>query len=302
MKKLNLLLSLVAALSLSSSFAGETQSYSTTSTAPARETALDLIRLDSSYVFESELGNRFGDNDDQDVLQTGIEYSHRFLLAGHFYLRLGLAYDRFDFSNTDAPVPVHLQSMAGVVGLEYLVGNDVGAFLYLRPGFYTEEHIGSSSFDMPITLGRIFVLQQDRLFLVVGATGAGLRGEYPVLPIGGLIWKPSNRLAFYIVPPEPRVTYSVNKKLDVYAGAQLVGSSFRTDRDRNILPRKLSNAQVDYTEYRAGLGIDYHCGETMSLNVGGGYAFQRRFNFERAGEDFKSDPAPYVRVALRADF
>jgi hypothetical protein len=38
------------------------------------------------------------------------------------------------------------------------------------------------------------------------------------------------------------------------------------------------------------------------VNVGGGYAFQRRFDFERADEEFESDPAPYVRVGLKAEF
>ncbi|CAN5487663.1 hypothetical protein BH18VER1_BH18VER1_09790 [soil metagenome] len=265
------------------------------------EPALDLIRLGSSYVFESTLenGSEYGD---QDALQSVIEYSHRFRISGNIYARAGLSYERFDFGNTAAPVPVHLQSMAAIVGFDYMQGNDVGAFIQLRPGFYTEEHLGIASFDIPITLGRVFVLQEDRLFLFVGATAAFLRGEYPVLPILGVVWRPNERWNVYGVLPEPRVVYSASKSLDLWVGGQLVGSSFRTDHDDNIRPRKLSGTQVDYTEYRAGLGVDMHCGSAVALGVSGGYVFQRRFNFERAGEDFEADPAPYVRIALKADF
>ncbi|MDQ6654671.1 MAG: DUF6268 family outer membrane beta-barrel protein [Verrucomicrobiota bacterium] len=304
MRKLSALAFLAAVTSLTAVRAGETQSYSdTTSVASSHgETALDLFRLDTSYVFESRLDNRFGLASDQGAFHSSIEYSHRFLLTGRFYFRAGIGYDRFDFGGTQAPVPVHLQAMSALLGLEYMVGNDVGAFLYLRPGYYTEDHIGSSSFDVPVTAGRVFVLQPDKLYFVLGATGAGLRGEFPILPFAGLIWKPSEQWNFQLVPPEPRVTYSPNKKLDLYAAAELVGASFRTDRDANILPRKLSNAQVDYTEYRAGVGLQYHCGPRTSFSVSGGYAFQRRFNFDRANVDFTADPAPYVRAAFRAEF
>ncbi len=304
MNKLARLLLVLVATSLSVAVAQDAahkQMVQTSTVAEVERTPTEIFRLDGSYVFESDLHND-GNFGPQDALQTGIEYSHRFLLGGRIYLRAGLAYNRFDFGESVAPVPDQLFSIAGILGLEYLVGRDVGAFLQFRPGYYTEDHIGASSFDVPITAGRVFILQPDRLYLFIGANAAFLRGEYPVLPLAGVVWKPSEQWNVYAVVPEPRITYSPNKKLDFWIGGQLVGGSFRTDRDNNIVPRKLSNAQVDYSEYRAGLGIEYHPREEFSILVGGGYAFQRRINFERAGEQWKADGAPYVRVALQAEF
>ncbi len=292
---------LLLTVAFSTSRAGEVLQSATSDRTTLDQPAIDIIRFENSYVFESSLedGGGYGD---QDALQTVLEYSHRFHLSGNLYVRAGLAYERFDFGNTSAPVPVHLQSMAAILGVDYMHGSDVGAFIQLRPGFYTEEHLGIASFDMPITLGRVFVLQEDRLYLFVGATAAFLRGEYPVLPIAGLVWRPNDRWNVYGVLPEPRIVYSPNKSVDLWLGGQLVGSSFRTDHHDNIEPRKLSGAQVDYTEYRAGLGVAMRCGSAVSLGVSGGYVFQRRFNFERAGEEFTADPAPYVRVALKGEF
>jgi hypothetical protein len=295
------LISSVALLAGVPAHAGEL-SQPTAAATESRETALDLFRLDSSYTFESTLENAFGPNDDQHSFYNSLEYSHRFLLSGRIFLRAGLGYERFDFNETTVPVPEYLQSTYGLVGLEYMVGNDVGAFLYLRPGFYTEDRFDISSFDIPVTLGRVFVLQPDRLYLVAGATGAGLRGQFPVLPIGGLIWKPADRWNVFLVPPEPRVSYAVNRKLDVFVNGQLIGGSFRTHRDTSLRPSRLRNAALDYTEYRAGAGLEYRCTPTVSVAVNGGYTFQRRFNFERAGEDFEADAAPFVRVAVKADF
>ncbi len=264
-------------------------------------TAVDLFRVDSSYVFESHLDNDGGFRD-QGVLQNAFEYSHRFLLSGKLYLRLGVAAERFDFSSTNAPVPNHLQSYAGIIGVDYMVGNDVGAFIQIRPGFYTENSFDEDSFDYPITLGRVFVLQPDKLYLFVGANAAFLRGEYPVLPLAGLVYKPSPQWNIYGVLPEPRVTYSPNKKIDFYAGGQLVGGSYRTDENNGIVPHKLSNAQVDYSEYRGSAGVEFHPTDAVSLNFGGGVAFLRRINFDRAGEEYDADPAPFVRFTFRAEF
>lgn len=299
MKK-SIAFTLLALLACSPLFAQE--AFKSVQSAPAAEekTATDLFRIDSSYVFKSDLDNH-GSFGDQGVLQNAFQYSHRFLLGGKLYLRAGIALERFDFTSTSAPVPNHLQSLAGLISLEYVVGNDIGAFIQVNPGFYTENTFDEDSFDYPITLGRVFILQPDHLYLFVGANAAFLRGEYPVLPLAGLVYK-SAPWNVYAVVPEPRVTYSPNKSLDLYLGGQLVGGSYRTDANDGILPHKLSNAQVDYSEYRGGVGVDFHPSDAISLNIGGGYSFLRRVNFDRAGEEYDADPAPYVRLTFRAEF
>ena len=264
-------------------------------------TPVDLFRVESSYVFESDFDDDI-DYGEQDALQSAIEYSHRFHLTGKFYLRAGFAYNRFDFGESTAPVPDQLFSIAGLVGIDYMVGKETGAFLHFRPGFYTEDDLDSASFDVPMTGGRVFVLQPDRLFVFVGATAAFLRGSFPVLPIAGIIWKPNEQWSFFGMLPEPRITYSPMKEINLFVGGQLVGGSFRTDRDDTIRPQRLSGAQVDYSEYRAGAGVEVRCADAVSLIASGGYAFRRSFDFERADREWKTDPAPYVRVALKAEF
>jgi hypothetical protein len=263
--------------------------------------ALDLFSFRTSYVFESDLKND-GNFGEQDVWQNQFEYSHRFLLTGNLYLRAGLAYERFDFGKTDAPVPDHLQSLAGVVGIDYMHGDDVGAFIQFRPGFYTENDFDSASFDVPTTLGRIFVLREDQLYLFLGARAALLSGRYPVIPLAGLIYRPNSTWTFDMVVPEPRVIYSPTKSFSVFVGGEFVGGSFRTDHDGTILPRKLDGAQIDYTDYRAGAGVIFSPCKAVMIDVAGGYAIERSIDFNRAGEDFKTDPAPYFRVSVKAEF
>jgi hypothetical protein len=263
--------------------------------------SLNIFELESSYVFESDLHRKVSYGD-QYAIQNSFSYAHRFLLSGHLYLHLGIAYDRFDFGTTAAPVPDHLQSVAAVIGVDYMHNNDVGAFFEVKPGFYTQDNFDSASFDAPITLGRIFVLQPDHLYLFVGANASFLRGRFPVIPLAGLIWEPNDKWKVVGMLPEPRVIYSPNDKFDFWAGGELNGGSFRTDRNNTIVPAKLNGAEVDYSEYRAGGGFIYSPCDNVSIDLGGGYAIRREFDFHRAGIRYKADGAPYLRLEFKAKF
>jgi hypothetical protein len=263
--------------------------------------SLDLFETESSYVFESDL-HRAGSFGDQYAIGNYFSYGHRILLNGHLYLRLGIDYSRFDLGKTGAPVPDHLQSVAGVIGVDYMHDNDVGAFLQVRPGFYTVNDFDSAAFDAPITLGRIFVLQPEKLYVFAGVNASFLRGRFPVIPLAGLIWLPNEQWKFMAILPEPRVIYSPCNKLDFWVGGQLTGGSFRTDRDDTIVPHKLSGAQVDYSDYRVGGGVIWSPSDAIMVDLGGGYSLQREFDFHRADMNYKTDDAPYLRLEFKAKF
>jgi hypothetical protein len=263
--------------------------------------SLNLIEMETSYVLGSDL-HRSGSFGDQDAIQNFFSYGHRIHLNGNLYLHLGIDYSRFDFSTTGAPVPDHLQSVAGVIGVDYMHNNDVGAFLQVKPGFYTEDDFDSASFDAPITLGRIFVLQPDRLYLFTGINAAFLRGRFPVIPLVGVIWMPDDKWKVLGILPEPRVIYSPNDKMDFWAGGELIGGSFRTDRNNTIVPAKLNGAEVDYSEYRVGGGFIYSPCNNVSIDLGGGYSIRREFDYHRADIRYKAEGAPYLRVEFKAKF
>jgi hypothetical protein len=261
---------------------------------------LDLFDIGLTYVFESDL-NHGGSFGKQDEIQSSFEYGHRVQLKGNLYLHLGVAYDRFDFGSTAAPVPNHLQSIAGVVGVDYMHGKDVGAFLEFRPGFYTQDDIGISSFDVPITFGRIFVVKEDKFYLFAGGYYSFLSG-YGFLPLPGVIWIINDDLRLMGVPPNPRLVYTPTKKIELWLGANFSGGSFRTDRNPDIRPSKLNGTQIDFTDYRAGIGVKYKMNPNVDLSLVGGCSFEREFHFARAGETYRTDPSPYVSLQMSAAF
>ncbi len=272
-----------------------------TTQASADGVPLDLLKIGSDYVFESDL-NHGGSFGKQAMIQNEFEYGHRIQVRGNFYLHLGLAYDRYDFGSTNAPVPNHLQDIAGVIGIDYMHGTDVGAFFQLRPGFYFQNDIGGSSFDIPITLGRIFVVKEKKFYVFAGAYAAFLRGGFPVLPLAGIIWIPNDQFRLMALLPEPKLIYSPTKKLNLWVGGELVGGSFRTDHNNDIRPKKLDGTQVDFADYRAGVGLTYKMSSNVSFDLGGGVSISRQFDFGRAGETYRTDPSPYVRLQMSAAF
>jgi hypothetical protein len=266
---------------------------------------LDIFEMESSYVLESDL-NHGGSFGKQDELQNHIYYAHRFQVTGNWYARAGLDYDRYDFGNTDAPVPVHLQSGAAVISVDYMHGDDIGAMLEFRPGFYTEEHIGLSSFDCPITLIRFWVVKPDTFYLLTGVNYSFLRGGSGVVPVAGFVWVPNKKFHLMAVPSEPRAIYCVNKQLDLYVGGEFQGGSFRTDHHDDFLgiPHvgKLSGAQVDFEDYRVGGGLVWSPNNLVDVDLGAGCSIERAFLFHRAGENYRTDPSPYLRIEVKARF
>lgn len=266
----------------------------------------DVFQLETGYVFQSDL-NHGGSYGKQDAVQNYIEWGHRIQLAGNLYLRAGFTYQRFDFGRTNAlPIPDHLQSAAILLGIDYMHGKDIGAFFQIKPGVYFEHDAGRDSFDVPITAGRIFVLRDDELYMFVGANVAFLRGGLPVVPLVGFIWTPNEQWHAMAMLPEPRVVYSPNNQWDIWAGGEIVGGSFKLDEHPDFanIPHvaKLSAAQVDYTEYRTGVGVIYSPVDNISFDLGGGMEIERAFLFHRAGENYRTDPAPFLRLQVKAKF
>jgi hypothetical protein len=118
----------------------------------------------------------------------------------------------------------------------------------------------------------------------------------------GVIWIQSEHLRLMALAPEPKLIYSPTKKLDLWIGGELVGGSFRTDGNDDIQPHKLSGTQVDFADYRVGVGLTYDISKQMTLDIGAGCSIEREFHFARAGETYRTDPSPYVRVQLTAAF
>ena len=285
---------------LTSAVAGTTFEVQPSPT-PADENSHDLFSYETTYTFDSDFKeSKLGHGDS---LYNDFSYDHRFLITGKWYLRLGVEYERRDFNGTDNGLPDKLQALYGHIAYEYVVKDFPGAGIELDPGVYFQEHINGDAFDIPTKVFVSFPLKKDKVFAVVGL-GWSLYQDPPVAPGGGIIWVINDKLRLQGVFPKPALIYEPNDDWQLKLIGELNYTSFRTDDVVSHTEQKLNlhDAVLQYSEYLAGTQIGYTGIKHLKLIAGAGATIERDFDFFRAHQSKRTDPAPYVRVSAELKF
>jgi hypothetical protein len=270
------------------------------SPAPADENSRDLFNYETTYTFNSDFKeSKLGDGDS---LYNDFSYDHRFLITGKWYFRAGVEYERYDFGGSDNGLPDHLQAASGHLALEYVVKDFPGISIELDPGVYFQDNVSSDAFDIPGKAYVTFPLKKDKIFAVV-ALGWGIYQDPPVAPGGGIIWLFSDTLRLQAVFPKPALVYTPNDDWEFRIMGELNYTSFRTD-DVLTTEQKLQlhNAIVQYSEDRAGVQIGYTGIKHAKLIAGAGVTVERNYDFFRAHQSKRVDPAPYVKIGAEVKF
>ena len=267
---------------------------------PSDENSRDLFSYETTYTFGSDFKeSKLGDGDS---LYNDFSYDHRFLITGKWYFRAGVEYERYDFGGSDNGLPDHLQAASAHLALEYVVKDYAGASIELDPGVYFQNNVTGDAFDIPCKIFVTFPLKKDKIFGVIGL-GGGIYQDPVVAPGGGIIWLITDKLRLQGVFPKPALIYQPNDDWDLRILGELNYTSFRTD-DVLTTERKLQlhNAIVQYSEDRAGVQVGYSGFKPFKIIAGGGVTVERNFDFFRANQSKRTDPAPYVRIAAEAKF
>jgi hypothetical protein len=286
---------------VSSATAGPATFQLQPSPTPADENSHDLFYYETTYTFQSDFKeSKLGHGDS---LYDDFSYDHRFLITGKWYFRAGVEYERYDFGGTDNGLPDHLQAASGHLALEYVVKDHAGAGIEIDPGVYFQDNATWDAVDIPGKAFVTFPLKKDKIFTVVGL-GWGLFQDPPVAPGGGIIWLLSDKLRLLGVFPKPALVYQPNHDWDLRIIGELNFTSFRTDDIVSPTEHKLNlhNAVVQYSEDRAGVQVAYLGFKPFKIIAGAGVTTERHFNFFRASQQKRTDPAPYLRIAAEAKF
>src|SRR6266481_2439117 len=107
----------------------------------------EIFNYETTYTGKSDYKDYRGKFGDGDSLYNDISYSHRFLITGNWYLRLGAEYERFDFGGTNNGLPDHLQTLHALLAYEYIVHDHAGAGIEIDPGPYWQNHIDGDAID-----------------------------------------------------------------------------------------------------------------------------------------------------------
>lgn len=324
MNRLHLALTIIFVSLGSAVFAGTGNLELQPAPSPAKDenkNSTEIFQYETTYTGDSDFhddNDKFGHSDS---LYNQFAYSHRFLITGNWYFRLGVEYERFDFGGDNGSnrllvpgchtcgivgsnngLPDHLQTIHALVAYEYIVHDHAGAGIELDPGPYFEDDMTGGSVDVPWKVWVSFPLKKDKIFGVIGAGGA-INSTPIIAPGGGLIWLFSDNFRLEGVFPKPALVYNLGDDWEFRVGANLFFESYRTD-DVFTPARKLREHDpiVQYSEERVGGMVTYSHFKPFDLTLDVGCTIKRDFDFFRVPVSAKTDPAPYVRFAVEAKF
>jgi len=266
---------------------------------PEEPVPLNVVATDESAVFASGFNHR--EIGRGSAFHSTFDFTRRIPLVGNWFLQAGVSEERFDFGGPDrGPLPGTLQAVNLPLGVSYIIQGHIGFLAQLRPGFYFEHEISRGAFDVPLEIGGYWPLIDEKLYAAWGLRATVMQ-HYIAFPTAGLIWIIDSEptLILHGILPEPRIEYTVNDKLAVWAGGELIGGTYKMDSGEGS---KFSGTVVQYFEIRAGAGVTLTPVKGWSIKLAGGYACERKLDFYRADQSYIADPAPYVRLQVSAEF
>lgn len=219
-------------------------------------------------------------------------------------LRLGVAYDRYDFGfNGPGFIPGALQSLNLVAGLDLKI-SDILIRIEAQPGLYGDDRgFNGSDFNVPVIFGASYLVSKD--FQWIAGLSFNPNASNPFIGGVGFRWKVADRWVLNFVPPNPRIEFKATDDLTLYAGGQIISSTFRVNKNfGNSTPgRNYRNALVDYTEIRAGAGASWKLGAKGTLELEGGYMPYRDFDYHKVGDNYQTKSgAVYGQLGVRLGF
>ncbi len=232
----------------------------------------------------------------QDAWSGGLALTAGIPMGPSWQLDLGGGYRRFEFGDSSAPVPDVLQSASAVVGFRYLVRGKPAIIVTASPGLYGTKDLDSDAFAIP-TLGIFSFRAGPSVTVSVGGLYSNLREDWPVIPIGGVIWTINDEWTLFGIMPRPRLIYSPADDIELALGGELGGGSFHTSDDDPA-----PDDSLDYKDFRAVASVTYRGWKPFEIDLAAGWSFQRSFEYEDFDATYRTEGAPFVRVGFSAKF
>src|SRR5262249_12526537 len=165
----------------------------------------------------------------------------------------------------------------------------------VQPGLYTDfREVNADSFRLR---GRGLALAAfSERFQVVGGLLYTNLNNTKVLPAGGFLWSPGDDWRVEMVFPSPKVAYRFacagDRQWWGYVAGEFGGGAWTIERGNGV------GDNVDYTDWRVLLGVEYRSGLWLKGHVEVGYVFSRSLDYVSATPNFEPDGTVLLRAGV----
>jgi len=233
------------------------------------------------------------------ILEAGAEGSREFQIFGKLPLTISAGVDYINIDKTvRVPLPVSLVNVG--VGLEGKVPlfNIKGAYIgaSINPSFAADRYsFGTDSFYLPTRLFGVYT-PNDKLIIIAGAEFF-TDFDNDVQPIGGIIYKPTDKLTFNLITDDPYILYKINDKLDIRAeGGYHFWNQYKVRRQGN------NNVLFEYQDVWVGGGFNFKPIKSINIFMTVGGVFDRNLKYPDAGGKVDIDKGYYLQGAIEISF
>lgn len=211
------------------------------------------------------------------LVTSASEYNYKIKAFGKIPVEFGVAAKYIGIDNTTAvKLPGRLTAFG--LGLETTLPffnlNKTYFTIGVTPSFFTDNwNFRSESFHL---LQHYFMIYQpnQNLTLICGLDYApGFKP--PVSPIIGVIYKPTDRLTFNLIPANPEISYVLNDQWTVFAQGSYIGDEYK------VTQNNLKDVVLNYNEIRAGAGIKYSLNKDIEGSLAAGSVFNRLIEYRQ---------------------
>lgn len=245
-------------------------------------------------------GVRNGDVSEQNA---SVKYVFSYIVPERPIVRLGFNYDRFDFGFTGpARIPSTLQSLNFITGIDLKLW-DVLIRVEAQPGFYGDSQVfNASDFNIPLVLGCAYVVNKN--FQWIAGVSYNPNRNNPVWGGIGFRWRIDDRWTLNVAPPNPRLEFKATDDLTLFAGGQILNSSFRVNENLGGgRGRAFNGAIVVMTEIRTGAGATWKFAPKGSFEVELGYVAYREFDYYKVNDNFETKSGSiYGQAGIKLSF
>jgi hypothetical protein len=257
----------------------------------------DVVHTAESYVRYMPSRHEYGAQGKVSIIESAAEYGYEFKAFRKFPVKFSVSNSYIGINNTQGSIKLPAHLVGVTTDMETTVPlfnfNKIYLGVGVSPSFFGDDWtFDTDSFRIPSRY--FFIYQPNQKWTFLAGVAYFPDFTYPVIPIGGVIYKPNDKLIFDLTPRRPNITYSFNDRVAVFLEGVTSFDEFTVTKD------SIKNIALQYRETYVGSGVKLKLNRYVQAYLSAGGAFNRYFEYtdSQGKVDLKNGLYTQLRVEI----